>query len=59
MIEITDKEVFTTLPEEKRIHRLGTDVYFSRCTKLNGDTIGNFEEISIEDIPSQDSQDEL
>lgn len=54
MIEISDKEVYTTSPETMKVHRLNTDVYFSRCTRLNNDTLDDFEEVRIEDIPQSD-----
>ena len=50
MIEMNEKEVYTTSPNEKRVHRIDTDVYFSRCTRLNGDTLVMFEEVNIEDV---------
>ena len=42
MIQITDKEITST--EGKYVHRLGTDVYFKRATKLPTDTPEMFEE---------------
>lgn len=56
MIHITNKEVYTDL-QEKKLHRIGTDLYFSRCTKLPNDTISSFEEINIEDIPQEEIND--
>lgn len=52
MIHINNKEVYTDLLE-KKVHRIGTDLYFSRCTKLPNDTISSFEEVAIEDIPQE------
>lgn len=52
MIEFSEEEVYTTLPEEKKVHRIGTDVYFTRCTRLESDTIEDFEEVNIEPSPT-------
>jgi len=51
MVKISDKEVYTTATKTKKIHRIGTDVYFTRCTKLPNDTLDDFEEIDIENVP--------
>lgn len=59
MIEMNNKEVFTTLPSEKRVHRIDTDVYFSRCTRLNGDTLDMFEEADIADVPQLEIPDDF
>ena len=53
-IVISEKEVYTDAPDTKRVHRLGTDIYFSRCTKLNDDTTEKFEEVNVEDVPTDD-----
>lgn len=43
MIVITDKEIYSDL--NKYIHRIGTDIYFKRSSKLKTDTEDNFEEV--------------
>lgn len=43
MIKITEKEVYST--EGKYVHRIGTEAYFKRCSKLPNDTEGMFEEV--------------
>lgn len=48
MIQITDKEITST--EGKYVHRIGTDVYFKRATKLPTDTAEMFEEVDV--LPS-------
>lgn len=48
MIVITDKEIYSDA--DKYVHRLGTDAYFKRCTKLPNDTAEKFEE--VDEIPS-------
>lgn len=54
MIKITENEVYTDSPETMRVHRLGTDVYFSRCTRLSTDKAADFEEVRLEDVPSDE-----
>ena len=54
MIKITKNEVYTDSPETMRVHRLGTDVYFSRCTRLSTDKAADFEEVRLEDVPSDE-----
>jgi len=54
MIRLTENEVYTDKPETMRGHRLGTEVYFSRCTRLSDDSVENFEEVRIEDVPSNE-----
>ena len=54
MIKITENEVYTDKPETMRVHRLGTDVYFSRCTRLVADTAADCEEVRVEDVPSDE-----
>lgn len=58
MIKITENEVYTDSPETMRVHRLGTDVYFSRCTLLAADSAEDFEEVRIEDVPSDEPTEE-
>lgn len=53
MIKITDKEVYST--EGKYVHRIGTDSYFKRCSKLKDDSEEDFEE--VESIPSIKEED--
>lgn len=43
MIVITDKEIYSD--KNKYVHRIGTDVYFKRSSKLKTDTEDNFEEV--------------
>lgn len=45
MIVITTKEIYSD--SGKYIHRIGTDAYFKRCSKLPTDTADNFEEVDI------------
>ena len=53
MIQITDKEITST--DGKYVHRLGTDVYFKRATKLPTDTPEMFEEAdSIPEPPGEE-----
>jgi hypothetical protein len=59
MIEINEREVYTTLPESKRVHRLNTEHYFVRCTKLPADTAENFEEVNIEDVPVEETPEDI
>lgn len=59
MIEINDKEVYTTLPESKRVHRIDTGHYFTRCTKLPADTAEDFEEVDIEDVPVEETPEDI
>ena len=54
MIEINEKEIYTTLPESKRVHRIDTEHYFIRCTKLPSDVAESFEEVAIEDVPNDE-----
>lgn len=54
MIEINEREVYTTLPESKRVHRLNTEHYFIRCTKLPSDTLATFEEVDISQVPQDE-----
>ena len=56
---MNNKEVYTTSPNEKRVHRMGTDVYFSKCTRLKGDTLDMFEEVNIEDVPQLEIPDDF
>lgn len=58
MIQITDNEVHTTQPESKRVHRIGTNAYFVKCTKLANDSAANFEEVLIEDIPDPEAEED-
>lgn len=50
MIIITEKEVYSD--NGKYIHRIGTDAYFKRCSKLPSDTSDNFEEVDA--IPDEE-----
>lgn len=51
MIQITDKEVFSD--RGKFVHRKGTDVYFTRCSKLPSDTVDKFEEVDAVPDPTE------
>ena len=53
-IVITDKEVYTDAPATKRVHRIDTEHYFIRCTKLPSDVAESFEEVAIEDVPNDE-----
>lgn len=44
MIHLTDKEVYTD-DATKVVHRKGTEIYAARATRLQGDTIDDFEEV--------------
>ena len=58
MIQITDKEITST--DGKYVHRLGTDVYFKRATKLPADTPEMFEEAdSIPEPPAFDYKEKV
>lgn len=59
MIEINEKEIYTTLPESKRVHRIDTEHYFVRCTKLPNDTAADFEEVAIEDVPAEETPEDI
>lgn len=50
MIVISEKEVHSD--NGKYIHRIGTDAYFKRCSKLKTDTEDNFEE--VENLPDEE-----
>lgn len=52
MILITDKEIYSDAG--KLIHRVGSNVYFKRCIKLEDDIETNFEEVSS--IPQNDDE---
>lgn len=54
MIEINDKEVYTDDAANKRVHRLNTEHYFIRCTKLPSDTLATFEEVDISQAPQDE-----
>lgn len=54
MIVITTKEIYSD--SGKYIHRIGTDAYFKRCSKLPTDTADNFEE--VDSIPETVPEDE-
>lgn len=54
MIKITDKEVYST--EGKYVHRIGTEAYFKRCSKLPNDTEEMFEE--VDEIPEHNPEDD-
>ena len=56
-IVIDTKEVYTDAPDTKRVHRLGTDIYFSRCTKLANDTAEDFEEVDLSQVPDDEDAD--
>lgn len=58
MITITEKEIYSD--SGKFVHRLGTDIYFSRSTKLPGDEISKFEEVDRipEEAPDRGTYDE-
>lgn len=43
MIVITDKEIYSDAGNY--VHRIGTDSYFKRCSKLPNDTVEMFEEV--------------
>ena len=43
MIIISEKEVYSD--NGKYVHRIGTDAYFKRCSKLKTDKEDNFEEV--------------
>lgn len=49
MIIMTEKEVYS---DSKYVHRIGTDMYFKRSTRLNGDSEDMFEE--VEEIPKEE-----
>lgn len=51
MIKIQGNEVYTTASKTKKIHRLGEEIYFTRCILFPNETIDNFEEVNISDIP--------
>ena len=55
MIQITEKEVYST--EQKYVHRIGTDSYFKRATKLPNDTAEMFEE--VDSIPAPPTEEEI
>lgn len=55
-IVIDTKEVYTDAPDTKRVHRIGTENYFSRCTKLTTDTAEDFEEVNVEDVPNEETE---
>ena len=58
MIQITEKEVYST--EQKYVHRIGTDSYFKRATKLPNDTAEMFEEVdSIPEPPAFDYKEKV
>lgn len=53
MITITDKEIYSD--QGKYVHRIGTEIYFKRCSKLAGDTQEMFVEVdSIPDPPTEE-----
>ena len=54
MIQITDKEIYTDDAANKRVHRLNTEHYFIRCTKLPADTAEDFEEVDISQVPQNE-----
>lgn len=58
MITITNKEIYSD--SGKFVHRLGTDIYFCRSTKLPGDEISKFEEVDRipEEAPDRGTYDE-
>lgn len=47
MIVLTDKEVYSDAG--KLVHRINSNSYFKRCSKLSGDLITDFEE--VDEIP--------
>ena len=55
MIKITETEVFST--DGKYVHRLNTDNYFKRATKLPNDTEALFEE--VDNIPAPPTEEEI
>lgn len=55
MIQITEKEVLST--ENKYVHRIGTDSYFKKATKLPNDTAEMFEEVDA--IPAPPTEEEI
>lgn len=52
MIVITDKEVYSD--SNKLVHRIGTQAYFKRCTKLAEDTDTDFEEVDA--VPAEEEE---
>ena len=52
MIVITDKEVYSD--SNKLVHRIGTQAYFKRCTKLAEDTDTDFEEVDA--VPDEEEE---
>ena len=52
MIVITDKEVYSD--SNKLVHRIGTQSYFKRCTKLAEDTDTDFEEVDA--VPDEEEE---
>ena len=52
MIVITDKEVYSDAG--KLVHRIGTQSYFKRCTKLAEDTDTDFEEVDA--VPDEEEE---
>lgn len=52
MIVITEKEVYSDAG--KLVHRIGTESYFTRCTKLSDDVDTDFEE--VDEIPSHEEE---
>lgn len=52
-MEIIGKEIIAA--EGKYIHRINSDVYFRRCTLLQGEGLEHFEEVdSVPEIPEED-----
>lgn len=52
MIVINNKEIYSD--ENKLIHRIGTETYVRRCTKLPNDTVDMFEE--VDELPKYTRQ---
>ena len=52
MIQISEKEVWTTEPQTKRLHRLWSVCYFVRGQLLPNETAESFEEVNLSDIPT-------
>lgn len=55
MIQITGKEIYSDAG--KFVHRVGTDTYFKRATRLPSDSIEMFEEVDA--IPAPPTEEEI
>ena len=49
MLKISDFDISTDSPETHQVHRIGSDIYANAISLSDGDTIDNFEEVTVDE----------